>query len=139
MLSEQLISLQDISERVATSKRNLFSRMRKFVDELENAADLQMNSLLSAKRSEVIAYEKTLRKLTSGEPKVLREQLLLTDPTSYRHEPDVQEAQEKCEVLLDKLRAFCYALRSPLVKEVTLNLNSFENTGRTNISQQRPH
>jgi hypothetical protein len=50
------------------SKRNLFTRIRKFVDELEGAADLQINSILAAKRTEIIAYEKNLRRLTKGDP-----------------------------------------------------------------------
>lgn len=89
LLGEQHIALQSISEKVAGSKRNLFARIRRFVDELEAAADLQFNSLLASKRSQIIAYEKTLRKLTTGEPEVLREQLLRTDPVSYNCEPDV--------------------------------------------------
>jgi hypothetical protein len=66
-----------------TSKRNLFIRIRKFVDELESAADLQINSLLAAKRTERICYEKNLRKLTKGDPQFLREQLLITDLNSH--------------------------------------------------------
>jgi hypothetical protein len=42
--------------------------IRKFVDELEGAADLQINSILAAKRTEIIAYEKNLRRLTKGDP-----------------------------------------------------------------------
>lgn len=114
------------------------------MDELESASDLQINRILTEERGKLIAYEKGLRRVLCGDADGVLERILTTD-IGTMHLQD-RMAETECDGLLDRLRGFCHGLRSPLAKEVNIQLmtdranqgDELETTNRTHLETTRP-
>lgn len=139
----ELQELQEFSARALTSKTNIFRRIRKFVDELENAVDLQLNRVLAQNRGRLIGYEKSLRRVLEGDQQGLLSRVLHRQVQDF----DLQRRdwEHQSEDILEKMRAFVHGLKSPLAKEVTIQLNTTErkaedlsSTARTPLEIARP-